>query len=191
MKHVVRFALLFTTLVSTFAVMVSAQESIADASRKAKSQKKPQATKVYTNDDIPSVVVPASEKSPATGDITGEKEPAKPADAKAEKSDKDKDEKSGENKAEQFKKAVADQKTKVADLERELNLMEREHQVRVAAYYADAGNQLRDSKKWFEDEKKYQDDLAARQKGLSDARDKLADLQESARKAGVPMGQIE
>lgn len=175
------FALLLIALVS---ISASAQESLGDAAKKAQAQKKPQATKVYTNDDIPSVMIPASEKSSSSA-ITDDKKSDKAA--KGDKADKN----DGKKESEAAKKAVADQKAKVADIEREVSLMEREHQVRVAAYYADAGNQLRDSTKWFADEKKYQEDLTAKQKSLSDAKDKLAQIQEDARKAGVPMSQIE
>lgn len=197
MKQVVRQSLLLIALVSMFAICVPAQESVADAAKKAQSKKRPQATKVYTNDDIPSVVIPAAEKSPVTSAISGDTKSDKDATAKDEKAEKTEktektdEKKSEESKADDFKKAIAEQKSKVADVEREVNLMEREHEVRVAAYYADAGNQLRNSKKWFDDEKKYQDDLAAKKKDLAAAKDKLAELQESARKSGVPVAQIE
>ncbi len=67
--------------------------------------------------------------------------------------------------------------------------MEREHQVRVATYYADAGNQLRTGEKWFQDEKKYQDDLDAKKKALADAKTKLDETAEQARKAGASVSQ--
>ena len=116
-------------------------------------------------------VIKAAEKEAAPA--TDADKDAK-AEEKSEDADKDKTAKAAE-----WKQKVEEQKKSVADLEREVSLMEREHQVRVATYYADAGNQLRDSKKWFED------DHAAKQKGLADARQKLDDLQENARKAGM------
>jgi hypothetical protein len=197
MRRTVQFAAWIGMLVTIGGGAVLAQESLGQAAKNAQAQKKSaqQAKKVYTNDDIASVVIPAAEKSP---DPIAFKDEAKPADAKTsdEKAankggnDEKSDEKSKESAA-AYKQGVLDQQLKVKDTERELGLMEREHQVRVAAYYADAGNQLRDSKKWFEDEKKYNDDLAAKKKDLADAKEKLESLQEEARKAGIPLSRTE
>jgi hypothetical protein len=183
MKRVVRFALLTLVLFSVGTSMASAQ-SVAQAAREAQMQKKTPAKKVYTNDEIGSVVIPASEKDPApvAAPATGEAKSADNAAPEEKATDKKED---GPKKDDELKKTVAVQQAKVADIERELNLMEREHQVRVSTYYADAGNQLRDSKKWFDDEKKYNEELAGKRKDLSDAKDKLAQTMESARKAGV------
>ena len=63
--------------------------------------------------------------------------------------------------------------------------------LRAAAFYADAGNQLRDEKKWAEDQRKYQSDMEGKQKELEEAKQKLVDLQEEGRKAGVPLGKLE
>jgi hypothetical protein len=187
MERVIRFATLVVVLVSIGVITASAQDSLAQAAKNSQAQKKAPSKKVYTNDDFGSqVVIPAAEKAPETSSA--------PAEAKADDKATDKaskDEKSGEKKGAEMKQAVLDQQTKIKGIEREVNLMEREHQVRVAAYYADAGNQLRDSTKWFADEKKYNDDLAGKKKDLADAKQKLDDLQEQARKAGVPAGQLD
>lgn len=169
MRRMVLFAACIGMLVTIGGRGVSAQESLGQAAKNAQAQKKSsqQAKKVYTNDDIASVVIPAAEKSP---DPIASKDETKSTDAKtgeekvANKGGKDEksDEKSKESAA-AYKQGILDQQSKVKDTERELSLMEREHQVRVAAYYADAGNQLRDSSKWFADEKKYSDDLAAKE----------------------------
>jgi hypothetical protein len=167
-------------LIMTLAVLLctASAQSLGEAARKVKSQKKPATDKVYTNDDFSSqapVVKAAEKESAPTNAETDAKTKDNAEDAAKVKSAK----------ASEWKQKLEEQKKAVADLERELNLMEREHQVRVATYYADAGNQLRDSKKWFEDEKKYEDDHAAKQKALADGRQRLDDLQESARKAGM------
>ena len=197
MRRMVLFAACIGMLVTIGGRGVSAQESLGQAAKNAQAQKKSsqQAKKVYTNDDIASVVIPAAEKSP---DPIASKDETKSTDAKtgeekvANKGGKDEksDEKSKESAA-AYKQGILDQQSKVKDTERELSLMEREHQVRVAAYYADAGNQLRDSSKWFADEKKYSDDLAAKKKDLADAKEKLTNMQEDARKAGIPLSQTE
>lgn len=188
MKRAIAISLCALFLMTLGVTFSAAQESVADAARQARAKKKPAAQKVYTNDDIPSVEIPATQKTPA--DTSTESSP----DAKAEKSGQDdaaKQEQSARKTAEKYKKDIADLKTKIAGLEHDIDLMQREHQVRVSVYYADAGAQLRDSKKWFEDEKKYNDDLAAKQKELEKAKQDLDDMTETARKAGVPLREIE
>jgi hypothetical protein len=73
------------------------------------------------------------------------------------------------------------------DLEsRELDVLQREYQLRAAAFYADAGNRLRNQAAWDQEDAKYKQQIADKQKALDDAKQKLDDIQEDARKAGVP-----
>src|SRR5262249_23154223 len=143
--------------------------------------------KVITNDDLDTsapVVAPADK--PADAPASTEAKPAT-SDPKPATETVAKDVKIAPPKAIDWQKKVDEQEKVVGDLDHELNLMEREQQVRVATYYADAGNQLRDSKKWFEDQKKYEDTHAAKQQQLAAAKQKLDDMKEEARKAGTPV----
>jgi hypothetical protein len=63
--------------------------------------------------------------------------------------------------------------------------MQREQKLRAAAYYGDAGTMLRDSAKYTEESKKQQDEIDAKKQALDAAQQKLADLEEQARKAGM------
>lgn len=69
---------------------------------------------------------------------------------------------------------------------RELDVLQREYQIRAAAMYADAGNRLRNSGDWDKQDAQYKQQIADKQKAVDDAKQKLEDLQEEARKAGVP-----
>jgi hypothetical protein len=71
-------------------------------------------------------------------------------------------------------------------LERELNLLQGEYRLRAAAYYADAGNALRNQADWAKQDRDYHARLDAKQKQLDEAKQKLGDMQEAARKAGMP-----
>jgi hypothetical protein len=160
--------------------VTAAGQSLGEAARAAKSEKKQSTKKVYTNDDFASQSVMDSTEAPkasAAGETKkdGEKAEDKTADADKEKAAV----------AADMTKDIEKQKKTIADLERDLDLMEREHKLRASNYYSDIGNQLRDSKKWFEDERKYEEDHSAKQKELAAAREKLDGLQEDARKAGV------
>ncbi len=56
----------------------------------------------------------------------------------------------------------------------------------AAAYYGDAGTMLRDQAKFAEDTRKEQDEINTKKQALDAAQQKLEDLQEQARKAGLP-----
>ncbi len=71
-------------------------------------------------------------------------------------------------------------------LARELDVLQREYQVRAAAMYADAGNRMRNSADWDKQDAQYKQQIAEKQKALDDAKQKVEDLNEQARKAGVP-----
>ena len=71
-------------------------------------------------------------------------------------------------------------------LSRELDVLQREYQVRAAAMYADVGNRLRNSADWDKQDAQYKQQIADKQKAVDDAKQKLDDMQEEARKAGVP-----
>ena len=168
-------ALALLIMVSGMAVA----QDLGAIARQEKQQKKPSAKRVYTNDDIAGQPAPAAE-------------PATPADAKAgaaadAKTDKPKDT-SADDKAKAAaalqQKANA-QKAEIASLQRELDIATRENKLRVANFYADAGNSLRDPKKFQDEQKATLDEIAAKQKAIDAAKAKLADTVEQGRKLGV------
>jgi hypothetical protein len=85
-----------------------------------------------------------------------------------------------------WKKRIEDQKGQLDLLARELDVQNREYRLRAAAFYADAGNRLRNSAAWDKEDAQFKDQIAAKQKQLDDAKKQLEDMQEEARKAGVP-----
>ena len=66
-----------------------------------------------------------------------------------------------------------------------MDVLQREYQIRAAAMYADAGNRMRNSADWDKQDTQYKQQIADKQKSLDDAKQKLEDLQEEARKAGA------
>jgi hypothetical protein len=71
-------------------------------------------------------------------------------------------------------------------LSRELDVLQREYQIRAAAMYADAGNRLRNQADWDKQDTQYKQQIADKQKAVDEAKQKLEELQENARKAGAP-----
>lgn len=81
---------------------------------------------------------------------------------------------------------LASQQQTIDLLQRELDVLQREYQIRAAAMYADVGNRLRNSGEWDKQDTQYKQQIADKQKAVDDAKQKLDDLREEARKAGVP-----
>jgi hypothetical protein len=160
----------------------TAQQSVADAARQARSHNRPgTATVRLDGDAMPRLATSSAE--PAEGTIPD----AKPADAKTAGKDqaKAKPAEPPKPKAEDWTRKIEDQKKEIATLQRELDILQREQRLRAAAFYGDAGTQLRDQSKFAEDSRKEQADIDAKKQALAEAQQKLADLQEAARKAGV------
>ncbi len=88
--------------------------------------------------------------------------------------------------AKQWADKTAAQKDQIDLLARELEVLQREYQIRAAAMYADAGNRMRNSADWDKQDAQYKQQIADKQKALDEAKQKLDDLQEDARKAGAP-----
>jgi hypothetical protein len=172
-------SLLAVALVAAFTIVSSAgaQESLGELARKQRQSKRPSSARVITNDDIAMAAAPA---------------PVIAAEAKGDKSDKDKSDAAAVPSANDKTKLAAslkakadEQKKNIAQLERELDVAQREYRLKVAVYYADVGNNLRDGKKWAEEDRKQRAELDDKQKALAAAKQKLADIQEQARAAGV------
>jgi hypothetical protein len=174
---------------SALAVCAQAQ-SLGDAAREQRTNK-PEApqSKVFTNDNLPTgggiTIVGVPEAPPAAA-------PKGRAAAAAAASDGGAPSAEDQAKAaDKIKADVQKQKDQIAQLERELDVSTREWKLRQAAYYADAGNQLRDPKAWADAERKYNDETTQKQQAVADAKQKLDDLQEQARKSGLPSSAVE
>src|SRR5580698_9075974 len=117
--------------------------------------------KVFDNDNLPADDKLSVVGQPNTANTASDK------DAAGAKADADQARKQAEWKAWQDK--LTTQKDQIGLASRELDVLQREYELRAAAMYADAGNQ----------------------KAVDDAKQKLTDMQEGARKDGVPSSMIE
>ena len=86
----------------------------------------------------------------------------------------------------EWQKKIHEQQNQVDMLNREIDLANREYRLRAAAFYADAGNRLRNAVAWDKEDAQFKDQMSDKQKKLDDAKNKLEDMQEQARRAGVP-----
>lgn len=158
---------------------VIGQQEPAPAAGEAKSEEK-------TSADA------STEKKPAEGKDSAETKPAAETksngDSKAPAKSEEKpveDEAAKQAALKQWDDKIAKQKDEVSLLTRELDVLQREYQIRAAAMYADAGNRLRNQADWDKLDAQYKQQIADKQKSLDEAKQKVEDLQEEARKAGA------
>jgi hypothetical protein len=192
--------------VGTLAVTVAGAQNapLGDYARQVRKQKAAPATKTFDNDTLPasdklSVVGQApdpADANSANSNTQGSPQDANaaPASADAAASNANGEQKSSLDEEQAKKQAlwkewqtkIQKQRDAVDLANREVDVANREYRLRAAAFYADAGNRLRNSGAWDKEDSQYKDQIASKQKALDDAKKVLDDMQEDARKAGVP-----
>jgi len=180
-------------------------QSLGDYARSVKKEKPQQAAtkKTYDNDNLPrtdhlSTVGPAveettkaseSEETPeqveATEQSKGKAEGKEQATAKEEPKEKG-ESNSPEKEWQNWQQKITKQKDAIALAEREADVLDREYRLRAAAFYADAGNRLRNQAQWDKQDSEYRAQTDEKHKQVDAEKQKLTDVQDAARKAGVP-----
>jgi hypothetical protein len=170
-----------------------AQQPLGDYARTVRKEKdkEPKSAKTYDNDNLPvndklSIVgnAPAQDATAAVapaaeGTQAAAAQPTEANKAGASPADKQKF-------YEDWKARIATQRDQINLATRELDVAQREYRLRAAAMYADAGNRLRNQATWDKEDAQYKQQIAQKQKAVDDAKKKLDDMQEEARKSGVP-----
>ncbi len=174
------------------AISVQAQTTIADIARQERAKKLPRNpnTRVYTNESLNLKPVSDTTVSDAKIASNSDAKAAAGSDVKAGDA-KDAAKQDDGKKLEEIRSQIAQQKQEITQIQREIDVAEREAKLRAAQYYGDAGAKLRDEKNYLEADRKAKADVAAKQQSLAQAQQKLAQLEEAARRAGVPAGQIQ
>jgi hypothetical protein len=174
---------------------LGAAQSLGDAARKAREQKKESgvtASKVYTNETlgvgpreiVTTGVAEAGSSAPAEG-----AEPKAKEDGSAEDAEK----KAAEEKAkreEELIKQVADAKKELEQLLRELDVYQREAKVQATVSSMDVGERVRNERQYLENLQKAQSEVAGKKAAVDAAQKKLESLREQARRANIPPGKI-
>ena len=91
----------------------------------------------------------------------------------------------------QWQGKISGQQSNVDLLSRELDVAQREYKLRQAAMYGDAGDRFRNQAAWDKEDADYKQKIAEKQKALDEAKQHMSDIQEDARKSGVPNSAIE
>jgi hypothetical protein len=184
---------LFTALVSSAAAQAAApaqdQSSLGDYAKKIRkdpgtAKARP---KIFDNDNLPTVdklsVVGQQSAANAAG--------AAPADDKNTANAGDDDQAKKQAAWKSWQGRLTAQKDQIDLSTRELDVLQREYQLRAAAMYADAGNRMRNETQWDKQDADYKAKIADKQKAIEDAKQKLSDMQEQARKDGVPSAMVD
>jgi len=215
MKHIAYVGFGFVLFAASVVVPASAQQSqasstqsqnrtqpsLADYARQIKKDSpQPKAKpKVFDNDNLPkddklSIVGEqppvatdkSSEAKPAdsTGNVPAATDKKSATETKAAATEDDQAKRQAALK--EWQQKLTAQKDQIDLADRELDVLKREYQLRAAAFYADAGDRLRNSAAWDRQDTQYKQQIADKQKALDDAKQKLEEMQEEARKAGIP-----
>ena len=157
-------------------------------------------TKVFDNDNLPKedkLSVVGNATTPAPEAAAAESKPAETANAASGSQPKSEagappadtskmDQAAKEAAWKQWGDKLASQQKTIDLLQRELDVLQREYQIRAAAMYGDVGTRLRNSADWDKQDAQYKQQISDKQKAVDEAKQKLEDMQEEARKAGVP-----
>jgi hypothetical protein len=169
-----------------------AEETSLGAYARSQRKDKAHAAKKYDNDNLP-----MNDSISVVGDKNADGTPAASADSQnaeaqtAANQDKPKvmpgqTQEQRQQVYDKWQEKINIQQQQVDSMAHELDLNQREYRLRAAAFYADAGNRLRNEADWDKEDADYKQKMADQQKALDEAKQKLNDLQEEARKSGVP-----
>jgi hypothetical protein len=177
-------------------------QSLGEVARENRATSHPRATRVVTNDDIPSVdTMSAPARTNAAEGTRGDDKSSPKAESKAgseraaakasepgsatrELAKTDAEQKKHD---EEWNKKISQQREKISLLERELKVTQQEDQQKQIAHMADVNGRLNNQQQYAEAEKLDQEDLAQKQEKLNAEREKLDSMQEEARHAGVKL----
>jgi hypothetical protein len=201
----VLFAALVSALLFSPSVLMAlrAQESVADAARKAQAEKKStvKAATVFTNDNIDTVKgtinvvgeapAPPEDKTTTAQDKT-KTPPTEEKTKAAAPDDKSKaapaDDKTTSTKDEAYwRKTFADARKKLADDAHELDILQREYNLKQQQYYSDPNTAMKEqfSRQDLTDTKTKIDDKTA---AVAQDKQAISDLEDALRQAGGQPG---
>jgi len=174
----------------------NSQDSLADAARKAREQKKeaPKQAKVFTNEDLGdlkgTVSVVGEAAAPADADKVADGKAA-PADAKAPAAEA-KAQPAGDAKPEArdeayWRKKFDDARRTLTGDAKELDVLQREFNLKQQQYYSDPNVALREQND-RKDLDSTQDQINTKKAAVDKDNQALADLQDDLRKAGGDPG---
>jgi DNA primase catalytic subunit len=175
------------------------QPSLGEVARQQRAAKKAAKAHVFTNEDLTApkedpelAASPTAADKPSTDKTSPDDKTAQPKDEKKVVGVKAAEAALKKTPVdEEYRAKVQKQRSEIEKIERELADLQHTQQVQSTNSYMDAGSRLRDPQKWTEQRNKVDKDITEHEEQLHEARNKLDDLIEEARKLGVPESSLE
>lgn len=168
------------------------EQPLGTYARSVRKEKNP-ATKTFDNDNLPkrdtiSVIGDSAEAAASPASISDTDAPPQTASGTQDtpKVTPGQSQEERQKVYDKWQEKLSNQQGQIDSMAHELDLDQREYRMRAATFYSDAGERLRNQGQWDKDDAEYKQKIAEKQKALDDAKAKLNDMQEDARKAGVP-----
>jgi hypothetical protein len=180
---------------TTAQTSITPEPSLGNLARAVRKEKKPESAKCYDNDNLPrqdrlNIVGPGSDAADSSqadaSDQASGADASKAGKASMPAVTPGETPEQRQQVYDQWKEKLSTQQSQIDLLSRELDVQQREYKLRAAEFYSDAGERLRNSAAWDKQDADYKQKLVQQQKALDDAKQKLNDMQEDARKSGVP-----
>jgi hypothetical protein len=171
-------------------------DPVADAARKARQQKKdaPKPKKVFTNEDVstalPSAATPSNTApAPTTNSSTpaDTKEEVSGQAAAGDKTASDKSAPAPKNDEATWRGRFRDERAKLADAERELDILQREAQKAQVQYYSDPQKAMAEQYN-RKDVNEKDTKIAAKKEEIEKIKQHIADMEDELRRAGGEIG---
>jgi len=166
---------------------------LGNYARTVRKDKKSQTAKQFDNDNLPkddklSVVGDASRTSADTQAQSQDSGQPQAAMGAPEKPKVEPGQSPDERQRvfDTWQQKISAKQAEIDLLARELDVDQREYRMRAASFYTDAGDRLRNQAAWDKEDADYKAKIADKQKLLDDARQQMSEMQEEARKSGVP-----
>jgi hypothetical protein len=211
MNRIFKLSWTATLLLSACTLLAQSaqQQPLGDYARRVKNSKSTPASadqkKVYDNDNLPTsgtvsvVGASAASNDPvATDRAATDDSSAQPGSSEKKKTEKKdaKDDtpqiKPGQSIQERqqavdaWKKKIDAQNEKITSLSHELDLLQREYRVKASEFYSNTAMRTQNPTAFAKDDADYKKQIADKQQAVDAAKSKLSDMQEEARRAGVP-----
>ena len=179
-------------------VATAQEDSLADAARlhKRQQQGKPVATKVFTNDNLPTtetistVGAPPADTPPANvaTDTPSDTNPAPPKDGASPDAKPGAQAKQQKKTWKNWRDKIQQQKQAVEQMQKDTAELEKQYRLASLMAYSNAAEHGNKSAQTDGDDAVYREQMEQKKKALEESKQKIDDLQEEARRAGVPSG---
>jgi type IV secretory pathway VirB10-like protein len=186
-----RWPLLLALLALTGMACLAQEVSLGEFARQQRAARTSRPARVITNDDLAADVQPEPAPPAAAKKAEAAPEKANPATPAAKTAKPPGPVEAFQEKERSFRARYADQKREIERLQRLLLAAEHDYDYQTTVYWMDAGSRLRQNDTWVEKRTRYEKEIDETRKQLTAAQEKLENIREEARRAGLTENSLE